>query len=383
MESNNSNNNNGEKRQVRVWSDGCFDLVHFGHANQLRQAKSFGDYLIVGVHTDDEIALHKGPPVFNQEERYKMVRAIKWVDQVVEGAPYITTLDTLEKYGCDFCVHGNDITVDANGQDTYRYVKEAGKYKECERTAGVSTTDLVGRMLLLTKQHHQYNDDSDFATKNYERTNGNSNKLEKNGNSVRSPWTTISQFLPSTRKILQFAEGSNEPKPGDLIAYVCGAFDLFHVGHVDFLEKVKQNADYVIVGLHTDVVVNKYRGSNFPIMNLQERVLSVLACKFVDEVVIGAPYKVSRELIDHFNVDFVAHGLTRVPADVNGTDPYEVPKSLNKFINVDSGNELTTSKIVERIIENRLEFIRRNEAKEQKEIKIYEALQKIKSLNQL
>lgn len=53
-----------------------------------------------------EIAKHKGPPVFTQEERYKMVRAIKWVDEIVEGAPYVTTLETLDKYNSDFCVHG-------------------------------------------------------------------------------------------------------------------------------------------------------------------------------------------------------------------------------------------------------------------------------------
>lgn len=35
-----------------------------------------------------------------------MVRAIKWVDEIVEGAPYVTTLETLDKYNCDFCVHG-------------------------------------------------------------------------------------------------------------------------------------------------------------------------------------------------------------------------------------------------------------------------------------
>lgn len=56
-----------------------------------------------------EIAKHKGPPVFTQEERYKMVRAIKWVDEVVEGAPYVTTLETLDKYNCDFCVHGGTL----------------------------------------------------------------------------------------------------------------------------------------------------------------------------------------------------------------------------------------------------------------------------------
>lgn len=51
------------------------------------------------------------------------------------------------------------------------------------------------------------------------------------------------------------------------------------VGHIDFLEKAAKEGDYLIVGLHTDLVVNRYRNYNYPIMNLHERVLSVLACK--------------------------------------------------------------------------------------------------------
>lgn len=109
--------------------DLSYDMVHFGHANSLRQAKALGDVLIVGVHTDEEIEKHKGPPVFTQEERYKMVRGIKWVDEVVEGAPYVTTLETLDKYDCDFCVHGDDITMTADGVDTYHLVKAAGRYR--------------------------------------------------------------------------------------------------------------------------------------------------------------------------------------------------------------------------------------------------------------
>lgn len=72
-------------------------MVHFGHANQLRQAKAMGNRLVVGVHNDEEITKHKGPPVFNEQglsfsgksliffnylERYRMVRGIKWVDEV-------------------------------------------------------------------------------------------------------------------------------------------------------------------------------------------------------------------------------------------------------------------------------------------------------------
>lgn len=60
-----------------------------------------------------EISKHKGPPVFTQEERYKMVRAIKWVDEIVEEAPYVTTLETLDKYNCDFCVHGGELSAKA------------------------------------------------------------------------------------------------------------------------------------------------------------------------------------------------------------------------------------------------------------------------------
>jgi len=45
-------------------------MVHFGHANSLRQAKALGNYLVVGVHNDEEIARHKGPPVFTEQERY-------------------------------------------------------------------------------------------------------------------------------------------------------------------------------------------------------------------------------------------------------------------------------------------------------------------------
>lgn len=348
-----------EKKQIRVWVDGCFDMVHYGHANAIRQAKQMGDYLIVGVHSDAEIAKHKGPPVFSEKERYKMVRAIKWVDEVIEDAPYVTTLEVMDKYNCDFCVHGDDITMTADGTDTYHLVKNAGRYKECLRTAGVSTTDIVGRMLLMTRTH----------LLGPEKINKDTVGAISQDHSTQSPWTGVFQFLPTTKKIIQFSEGK-EPSPGDRIVYVAGAFDLFHVGHCDFLEKAAAEGDFVIVGLHTDQDVNRYKGANNPIMNLHERVLSVLACRYVSEVVIGAPYSVTADLMDHFKVDFVCHGKTPIMPDEDGSDPYAEPKRQGKFKFLDSGSEFITQTIVERIIRNRLEFEERNKKKSEKEIRI-------------
>ena len=88
-------------------------------------------------------------------------------------------------------------------------------------------------------------------------------------------------------------------------------------------------------------------------MNIHERTLSVLAYRCVDEVVIGAPYSVTKEMMDHFNVSVVCHGQTPVSPDLGGEDPYEEPRRQGKFMMVNSGNDLTTEKLVERILARR------------------------------
>lgn len=362
-----------EKKSVRIWTDGCFDMVHFGHANACRQSKALGDYLIVGVHSDEEITKHKGPPVFNEKERYKMVKSIKWVDEIVENAPYVTTLETLNKYDCDYCAHGDDITLTAEGVDTYHIVKQNNRYKEVKRTQGVSTTDLVGRMLLLTKSHHVSDERLPSAEQCDEMGSSSS------GDTV-SPWTKSCQFLATTKKIIQFSNG-RDPKPNDRIVYTAGAFDLFHVGFIDFLEKAKKEGDYLIVGLHSDPIVNRYKGNNYPIMNVHERTLSVLACKYVDEVVIGAPYCVTKEIMDSLKIDVVIHGETEVAPEVDGSDPYMEAKARGKFKTIDSGNSLTTADIVERIINHRLEYEKRNKKKQAKEAAVYKIAMEKKKAN--
>ena len=73
------------------------------------------------------------------------------------------------------------------------------------------------------------------------------------GNEAVSPWTRVSHFFPTTQTLIQFAEGL-PPAPGDVVIYACGAFDLFHIGHLCFLEEARKLGDYLIVGIHTDQV---------------------------------------------------------------------------------------------------------------------------------
>lgn len=153
----------------------------------------------------------------------------------------------------------------------FSFTKKRCYFREVQRTAGVSTTDLVGRMLLMTRQHFRQGDNEYSVDREPSKRMGQDR-------TARSPWTGCSQFLPTTQKIIQFSDGKS-PQPDDKIVYVAGAFDLFHVGHLDFLEVAKKEGDYLIVGLHTDPAVNRYKCGNHPIMNLHERVLSVLACK--------------------------------------------------------------------------------------------------------
>lgn len=89
---------------------------------------------------------------------------------------------------------------------------------------------------------------------------------------------------------------------------------------------------------------------------------------------IGAPYEVTKDLMDHFKVDVVCHGRSKISE--NHGDPYAVPKAMSKFKIIDSGNDMTTEKIVQRIIQNRLEYEKRNSKKEAKEVAIFEALQR-------
>jgi D-beta-D-heptose 7-phosphate kinase/D-beta-D-heptose 1-phosphate adenosyltransferase len=69
---------------MKVFVNGTFDLLHRGHLELLNYAKSMGDYLMVGIDTDDRVREKKGPtrPIHNQEERKFFLENLKAVDEV-------------------------------------------------------------------------------------------------------------------------------------------------------------------------------------------------------------------------------------------------------------------------------------------------------------
>ena len=100
------------------------------------------------------------------------------------------------------------------------------------------------------------------------------------------PYTASSKLLPSTKRIVQFASPIRELTPEDRVIYVDGGFDLFHVGHTELLKRAREMGTYVLVGVHDDTTINRVRGSNYPVMNLHERVLGVLSCRVSNSFLI-------------------------------------------------------------------------------------------------
>lgn len=404
------------RKPIRCYIDGCFDIMHSGHYNAIRQAKALTDILVVGVHSDEEIMRHKGPPVMNNEERLATVRACKWVDEVVFDTPYNPSLELLDRLNCDFCVHGDDMATGADGRDAYEEVKAANRMKIFKRTEGISTTDLVGRLLSMTRSHHLQSATAgahspasgprlesvalgspqqrlatsttlapplvlDSPTKPANSPVVKTRALSTASNHSIEPDSFasrgISSFLPTTYRITQFSN-SRMPEPNDTVVYIDGAFDLFHVGHINTLTEAKKCGTFLYVGLHDDATVNQHKGKNYPIMNLHERVLNVLSCSAVDEVVIGAPWKVSDDLIKSLGIHLVVSGsntkfsvsaIEAMKADgiSKWDDPYEAPKRRKMFREIDTSYCLETDDVVNRIVENRVKFEARNAKRSVKE----------------
>lgn len=125
----------------KIWTNGCFDVLHIGHLRLLEHAKSCGDFLTVGIDSDDRIKKLKGKdrPINSEFLRTEMLKAIKWVDNVVVFSSD-KELEQLVQLTSDLMIIGSD----------YRSKKIIGsqhsKVEFFDRIEDYSTTNLVKRI---------------------------------------------------------------------------------------------------------------------------------------------------------------------------------------------------------------------------------------------
>ena len=103
-----------------------------------------------------------------------------------------------------------------------------------------------------------------------------------------------------------------------------------HPGVIQRLKAAKEQGTYLYVGLWDDEMIRYYRGSKYPLQGTQERLLLALGVKYVDDVVIGAPYIVTDDLIKSLNITKVVHVQSnedKVKPEYADVDPFEVPKA--------------------------------------------------------
>ncbi len=137
-----------EKKAV-VFTNGCFDLLHIGHVRCLKEAKKYGDILIVAINSDSSVKALKGEkrPIFTEKERAEILASLEFVDFVIifdELDPY-TLISTLKP---DVLVKGGDWPYEAI---VGREILESygGRVIRVPEIEGFSTTRIIDKILKL------------------------------------------------------------------------------------------------------------------------------------------------------------------------------------------------------------------------------------------
>ena len=129
-----------------VFTNGCFDILHVGHARYLRDARALGDILVVGLNSDASVSRIKGPerPIQHESDRGELLSSLAAVDFVVlfnEDTP----LELIEAVQPDVLVKGGDWPVNSIVGASYVLAK-GGEVKALPFHPGHSTTKLLERM---------------------------------------------------------------------------------------------------------------------------------------------------------------------------------------------------------------------------------------------
>ena len=122
----------------KVITYGTFDLLHYGHINLLKRAKSLGDYLIVGLSTDEFNNTKKNKEsYFDYENRKSLLDAVKYVDLVIPEETWDQKVLDIQKYNVDIFVIGDD------WKGKFDYLEDFGiEVVYLPRTNEISTTKI-------------------------------------------------------------------------------------------------------------------------------------------------------------------------------------------------------------------------------------------------
>lgn len=101
-------------KNTKIFTNGCFDILHRGHVEMLKASKALGDYLVVGLNTDKSVSNLKGPsrPINNEADRKVLLESLGFVDEVIlfdEDTP----IELIKKIKPDIITKGGDYTTDA------------------------------------------------------------------------------------------------------------------------------------------------------------------------------------------------------------------------------------------------------------------------------
>ena len=127
---------------IRVYADMVADLFHYGHVEFLRQVRSLGDYVMVGINADDEAERNKRKPIHSMKERMANVAACQYVDEVIPNAKWIFDPTWIEKYNIDLVAHGDDYSEEKK-RLIYQVPMELGIFRSVSYTKSISTTEII------------------------------------------------------------------------------------------------------------------------------------------------------------------------------------------------------------------------------------------------
>ena len=125
----------------RVITYGTFDLFHYGHLNLLTRARELGDYLIVGLSTDEFNREKNKECVFSYETREKMLLSLRCVDLVIPENSWEQKIEDVKRYGADVFVMGDD------WKGKFDYLSDYCEVVYLPRTPEISTSALKEKII--------------------------------------------------------------------------------------------------------------------------------------------------------------------------------------------------------------------------------------------